>query len=104
MMDSSTDVYLNGVELYEGIDYRWTSEGKLVLRRPEPQLVFPSFIDNVVRFLSFRWPEIGNPICFYPDFVAIENWEYGERSTYTFGSEEFNQLISYESLPYMRKV
>lgn len=103
-MDNSTDVYLNGVELYEGVDYHWTPKGKLVLHRPEPKLVFPTFFDNVLNFFLFRWVEIGNPLCTYPDFVTIENWEYGHRDVYAFGTKAFNDFISYEEVPHMRQV
>ena len=95
-MDDETAVTLNGVELYEGIDYRWTSTGRLVLKRPRPKFAFPSFLDNVVSLLLLRWASIGNPECTYPDFVMVENWEYGSRSTYMFDTKEFDAFISYE--------
>jgi len=56
----------------------------------------PTFMDNVRSFLMFRWAEIGNPECTYPDFVVVENFEYGSRDLYMFDTKEFDEFISYE--------
>ena len=93
-------VSLNGVDLAGGRDYYWIPagfqpHGKLVLRRPRPRAVPRSLEEKLTLFFQGRWKELSTPRDPYPDFVVIENWSAGIRSTFFFGTVEFDEHVCY---------
>lgn len=95
MRYNEIDVFYNGQQLLEETDYYWTS-GRVVLRRPRPFVGQRSLLQKIWLIITFQWREALRPELPAPEFIVVENWDFGSREMYVRGTQAFDNNVAYE--------